>query len=165
MSRAPKRRRQLTTNILPSRRPIDKSLIVVNQVATTTVNVTQLKSTTFPCTVVGLRWSVTSLALAVSGNSNTAWAIIVVRDGESTNAPSLANAAKFYTPEQNVLAFGMFHSRDADAAVGGPLTQTFEGSTKTMRKLNAGDVLQFISFSDRVAACDMNGIIQFFCKS
>ncbi len=144
------------------RRPIDKELKVVNQTVSTSLVTTTLKTTTFPCTVTGLRWS-----FGCRGNTTSQaaifWAIVVVPDGESANAPAISDGADFYTPEQNVLAFGAFRVSDVDAAVGGPAEYNTEGMTKSMRKLKSGDLLQFITIGDAAGALD--GVVQFFCKS
>ncbi len=87
----------------------------------------------------------------------------MVPDGEAANTPGFSDGADFYTPEQNVLAFGMFKLTKAGGGEG--VTRDGEGATKTMRKLKSGDRLQFISFCDQAAAVEIHGIIQFFCKS
>ncbi len=162
MSRPLKRARTSGVRVA---RPIDKELKVVNQTATTTVTATTLKTTTFPGTGVGLRWSVGTQ------NSNTAsdvvlgWAIVVIPDGEAANTPALSDGADFYTPEQNVLAFGMLRLKDYDAGGGGPIGENFEGTTKTMRKLKSGDVLAFITLSSVAAAVQVDGVVQFFFKT
>ena len=145
-------------------RPIDKELIVVAQSATTSLLSTTLKSTTFPCTIVGLRWSFSIRSVIASGDSIVSWAIVTTPDGEAANTPSQSNGADFYTPEQNVMAFGVAQVRDTDAG-SGPVTIMFEGTTKTMRKLKQGDLLQFISISNVASSASINGVIQFFCKS
>jgi len=146
-----------------AQRPIDKELKAVLQAPTTTPGATVLKTTTFPCTVVGLRWSLSAI-----GNTTTAgiiyWAIVVVKDGNTVNSMAVSDAADFYTPEQNVLAFGSGYTTDLDLAAG-PGAVQWEGSTKTMRKLMGGDVLQIISVTDSATAAAFRGVVQFFCKS
>jgi len=162
MSRPLKRAR---TSGVRAARPIDKELKVVNQAATTTVVSTTLKTTTFPGTVVGLRWSMGASNANAGGSPYTAWAIIVIPDGEAANTPALSDGADFYTPEQNVLAFGAFYLQDADSSTG-PAAINWEGSTKTMRKLKSGDVLAFITLSDTAAtSVTVDGVIQFFFKT
>lgn len=145
-------------------RPIDKSLITVSQTATTSVTATTLKTTTFPCTIVGLRWDLSFLSLLTTGNSIVLWFIVVVKDGNSANTPSFTNGADAYTPEQNVLAFGTSRVRDSDVGSGPSIIHNI-GSTKTMRKLKAGDLLQFITLSDVASSQLAIGMVQFFCKS
>ncbi len=165
MSRPLKRRR--VASDAPARRgsrPIDKELKVISQTITTSVVATTLKTTTFPCTIVGLRWSFTQQIAITTGDSDCWWAIIVVRDGRAASTPSTSDGADFYTPEQDVLAFGHGVVRDADVSQG-PGTVSFEGVTKTMRKLMGGDLLQFITISSTAVSANVNGVIQFFCKS
>ncbi len=165
MSRPLKRRRvESAAPVRRGSRPIDKELKVISQTATNSVVATTLKSTTFPCTVVGLRWSFTQQIAIVSGDADLWWAIIVVRDGRAASTPSTSDGADFYTPEQDVLAFGHGVVRESDISQG-PGTRGFEGVTKTMRKLMGGDLLQFITISSTAISCNVNGVIQFFCKS
>lgn len=151
-----------STFVQKQARPIDKELKVVNQVATVTVGSTTLKTTTFPCTVVGLRWSIAANALTAA-ETLIYWAIVIVRDGESANTPATSDGADFYTPEQNVLAFGM--GRTESTAVASDQTVHWEGSTKTMRKMKQGDLLQFITLDSAANGDSIDGIVQFFCKS
>ncbi len=145
-------------------RPIDKELKSVNQTATTSVTTSTLKTTTFPGTVVGLRWVVSAVINVATGNPLFHWAIVVIPDGEAANTPSGSDGADFYTPEQNVLAFGISYVRDSDVAAG-PGIMSIEGSTKTMRKLKQGDVLAFITICDTATGVLVDGVIQFFFKT
>ncbi len=165
MSRPLKRRRvESAAPVRRGSRPIDKELKVVSQTVTTSVVATTLKTTTFPCTIVGLRWSFTLQIAITTGDSDAWWAIIVVRDGRAASTPSTSDGADFYTPEQDVLAFGHMVVRDKDSSQG-PGTINEQGVTKTMRKLMGGDLLQFITISSTAISGNLNGIIQFFCKS
>ncbi len=145
-------------------RPIDKELIVVNQTPTTTVTATTLKTTTFPGTVVGLRWAMSAVNILTTASVLISWAIVVVQDGEAANTPSQSNGSDFYTPEQHVLAFGSMRLADLDGAAGN-ITHNWEGTTKTMRKLKQGDLLQFITIAGSASACNLDGIVQFFFKT
>jgi len=148
--------------IVQAKRPIDKELIVCSQTTTTSVVSTTLKTTTFPCTVVGLRWSL-AFSSVVASESVISWLIIVVKDGNSANTPSQSNGADMYTPEQNVLAFGVVVVGSTGAAT--DQIQHIEGTTKTMRKLKQGDVLQLITLNSDVSGATLQGVVQFFCKS
>lgn len=156
------RRSEPVSSFRAPRRPIDKELKVVNSQVTNSVVTTTLKTTTFPCTVVGLRWDV-MFTNDNAAEAEAGWAVVVVQDGDSANTPALSDGADFYTPEQNVLAFGAM-ALDADGA-GQENTMHFSGSTKTMRKLKQGDVLQFITMGNVAASITYFGIVQFFCKS
>ncbi len=88
---------------------------------------------------------------------------MIVPDGEAVNTPAISDGATFYAPEQNVLAFGIGQMQSN--ASGGDATVMWEGSTKTMRKLKAGDVLAIASIGSDANGALFRGVIQFFCKS
>lgn len=159
------RKRQRTGEAIPrtTKRAIDKELKVVNQVATTAVVSTVLKTTTFPCTVVGLRWDGVIDSITAAASALTSWAIIVVHDGNAPNTPSLSDGGNYYTPEQDVLAFGITRTL-GNTVTAGPRAVQFSGSTKTMRKLKQGDQLMFITFAGTAISTQVDAIIQFFCK-
>ncbi len=145
-------------------RPIDKSLININITnGGATQRTTILKTTTFPCTVVGLRWSLTFFNVLATGGEFFHWVVVVVPDGVAVSPIGTGNAADLYTPEQHVLAFGVI-GLDANEE-GSMLLQNIEGSTKTMRKLKTGDVLMFTVLGVNGTAGIIKGTIQFFCKS
>lgn len=145
-------------------RPIDKSLINVNIAnAGTTQRTTILKTTTFPCTVVGLRWSLVFFNTLVTGGEFFHWVIVVVPDGVAVSPLGTGNANDLYTPEQHVLAYGVIGTDKNEQ--GAFLLENIEGSTKTMRKLKTGDVLMFTVLGVNGAAGIVRGTIQFFCKS
>ncbi len=154
------RKRARLSNVR-GKRPIDKLLKVTAVTVTSTVTSTTLQTTTFPCTVVGLRWSL-SASSAVASIQDVWWAIVVIPDGESANTPAISNAADFYTPEQNVLAFG--HGQMVDNTLQSMALQ-WDGATKTMRKLKGGDVLAIVHISSDANGALFRGIVQFFCKS
>ena len=122
-----------------SRRPTDKELIYISQTFTSSNTVTTMKTATFPCTIVGLRWNFAGIHTFTTGNSIVNWIIVIVRDGTLT-------------------------FMDADAGFGST-TKQVEGQTKTMRKMQQGDLLQFITISSNANAGTINGVVQFFCKS
>lgn len=126
-----------------SSRPIDKSLISIEEAVNGSQTAVTLSTTTFPCTIVGLRWALSSNYTNTTGGGRIHWAIVLVPDGQSASTMATSSGADFYTPEQNVLAFGMGRFPDADANAGN-VVGNWEGSTKTMRKMKAGDLLQFI---------------------
>ncbi len=147
-----------------SKRPIDKDLVgVVITNAGTTQRTTVLKTTTFPCTLTGLRWSFTYVNVLATDTVQGIWVIMVIPDGEAINTISISDGATIIAPEQAVMAYGSLVSGDADLQ--GPITQVIEGSTKTMRKMRGGDVLQFAVILTAGTAGRIRGAIQFFCKS
>ncbi len=146
------------------RRPIDKDLIVVLKTISASQQASTLKTTTFPCTLVGLRWDLSLSTILTTTTSFAVWAIVIVTEGDSANAMSTSDASSFYTPEQNVLTFGISTFPDADVG-NGPNVVNWNGNTKTMRKLKAGDTVQFIVQGSAAAQGSCHGIVQFFCKS
>lgn len=146
------------------RRPIDKQLIGTNLTVSNSNSATTLYTCTFPGTIVGLRWELSALTVITTGQTEMAWVIVVVPDGVSASTPSLSNGADFYTPEQHVLAFGVGAFADVDAGAG-QVQQRWSGSTKTMRKLRAGDVLQLITIGDTANMANFFGVVQFFVKT
>ncbi len=145
-------------------RPIDKKLVYIQQTLSSAAQTsTTLLTATFPCTVVGLRWNFSAVHALATGDGYGAWAIVIVRDGVTASTMSQSNAADFYTPEQDVLAFGVFQLRDSDVG-SGPSIYDISGSTKTMRKLMGGDTLQLLGISGTVNAQSIRGVVQYFCK-
>ena len=88
----------------------------------------------------------------------------MVPEGTAISGISQTNAATMYNPEQNVLAFGVCQVGDIDGSTG-PRIHQFEGSTKTMRKLKAGDLLQLGTISNIVSGAALKGVVQFFVKT
>lgn len=86
------------------------------------------------------------------------WALILVKDGNIVSTMSTSDAASFYEPEQNVLAFGVSDIGVLDQV-------TWNDKTKTMRKVMAGDQVQLIAISDSAANTRLKGVVQFFCKT
>ncbi len=161
MSRSRKRRRGMFGVInVPNRRPIDKELKFISKSGlTSTQTGSVLKTTTFPCTVLGIRWDLSVTQDGGTGDASGAWAIIVVHDGDAANSISFTDGADFYTPEQDVLAFGAWNINSNYTNRG------FQGATKTMRKLQQGDQLQWICLGVVTNTSAIRGIIQFFCKT
>jgi len=143
-----------------SRRPVDKQLTAVNKDATAGAQVTTtLITVTFPCTIVGLRWDLNFFQDAGTGTAIGAWAIVVLRDGVTQPTIAISDAAQFYNPEQDVMAFGMF------AIDNNTETSQFIGTTKTMRKMMGGDKLVFIDLGIATNTHGLRGVVQFFCKT
>ncbi len=164
MSRRNFRRFRPNVNLVRgSRRPTDKELIYVSQTATTANTLTTLKTATFPCTVVGLRWDMAIRCIISTASATVNWIIVLVHDGNAANTISQSNGADMYTPENDVMAFGTADVNDNDAV--GPISVHVQGQTKTMRKMQQGDVLQFITISTVANAATVRGVVQFFCKS
>jgi len=159
-----KRTRRVVPRRTGARRAVDKELKVVTLVDVgTTQRSTTLKTTTFPCTIAGLRWHIAFQNKNAGASEFIYWAIVVVHDGQAVSAPSTSNAADFYTPEQNVLAFGIISADDFDS--GGKITTMVEGQSKTMRKLRQGDQVIFTTLGITGTAGELRAVVQFFCKT
>ncbi len=143
-----------------TKRPIDKQLKTVFHSATdATQEEVVLFTATFPCTVVGLRWSINQTQDGGTGKMQAWWAIVIVRDGESAGTLGTAVGDDTYTPEQNCLVFG------ASLINNNTDTSRNVGSTKTMRKFMGGDRLIFIVRGIATETTMSQGVIQFFCKT
>lgn len=156
-----------TGRAVPVGRPsrVDKRLIgIVKSPLGTTQLATVLITATFPCTITGIRWDLDFLNILTTGSPSFNWAIVRVKDGVTVSVMAVSDAGTFYSPEQELIAFGIAHVADGDGTVG-PMIKHFSGSTKSMRKLMGGDTLQFICDADSAAAVNVKGIIQFFCRT
>ena len=141
-------------------RPIDKRLVFIGlNAVNATQQATNLLVTTFPGTIVGLRWTFAADQDGGSGSAIYSWAIVVIRDGNNATIMGASNGADFYTPEQDVLAFG--HGINNNNLH----QQVFDGSTKTMRKMLGGDVMAFIVRGVATNTTCISGIVQFFLKT
>jgi len=157
-----KRRRGAGGFRVSAPRPIDKRIISINKTGVNaTKQTTKIITATTACTMTGLRWNFFIVGDAgTQGNPHDySWAIVFHPDGENANNPDLADAATFYAPEQNVLAWGV-GSSNSDAAAGAAdlMDMHWSGTTKTMRKLRIGDEISFLVEGIATA-------VQLFCKS
>jgi len=159
--RGVKRQRTGVSSFVTPKRPIDKKLINVSHITTVATQDTVLTTATFPCTITGLRWEISTIGGA-AGLSNTRWAIVIVRDGVTHGNIASSDASDFYTPEQDVMAFGSAFIQDTD--LNGQSVHHWGGTTKSMRKLMGGDQIVFLS-SGSVAVGAVAGVVQLFCKS
>ena len=152
------KRQRTGTGFRTVKRPIDKSLIVVshNTTAATQVNTTLL-TVTFPCTIVGIRWSMVMFGATTTFGKH-AWAVQLIKDGNSTPALVLTDAGKLIAPEQNVLAMGVGVSSST-------ASRSYEGKTSTMRKLLVGDIVKFSILGEATQTTNTRGAFLFFCKS
>ena len=152
-------------------RPISKTLLFFHAPILGSTSTSTLFTSTFPCTITGLRWELSTPAHVAIGvaDAYVNWAIVLVKQGNTAAVlptgpqPSPIN---LYVPEQNVLATG---SGTLTPAGTGEFGTFWNGQTKTMRKVQAGDRLQLVfalgtsdpSLDDNV----FGGSVQFFCKA
>lgn len=146
-----------------ARRPINKSIKGILQTVSTTQVATSLITSTFPCTVVGIRWEIIAHNRSAAEGNSFIWAIVLVKEGTAADTLSIANGATVYNPEQNVLTWGIAIT-PPNGGGEGPISATWSGDTKTMRKLQGGDEIHFISLSESDGH-DVKGVVQFFCKT
>lgn len=160
----PKYQRSRRTVVQTStKRPVDKKLITVGQALTASQINNTIYTATFPGTVTGLRWDIAISSENTDGATSQKcyWVIARVKDGIAAGNMSVSPAgSNLYTPEQEVLAFGV-HNLGINT---GDNSDRLSGSTKTMRKLMGGDKLVFsILGGNTNMVCE--GVIQFFIKS
>lgn len=159
-----KRQRVSTTGAYRTKRPIDKSLVAISKTVNTTQSETTLVTATFPCTITGLRWEVSAVNTYATASNSLYWAIVLMKDGEAAQTIATSDGSSLYQPEQNVLVWGVDFLAEDSATVGQPRRGRFEGSSKTMRKLMAGDQLKLIMLAG-AASVGLRGCVQFFCKT
>ncbi len=158
------RKRARTSNVVrAARRPIDKNLVCVNKsaIGASQVSTTIRAAVTFPSTLTGLRWSLNVFNNAGTAETQCFWAIAVVPQGTTASTLAFSDAATLYSPEKNVLTFGMHSSLTSVGAQG----HMFEGSTKTMRKLQVGDTVVFIAIAEATNTWSALGVVQYFLKT
>ncbi len=162
------KRRRTTGGFRVAVRPVDKAITAVSLTGvSTTQQQTVLVSAATACTVLGIRWS-----FFVEGDGGTStlphdyrWAIILLKEGQTADNMGQTNAAHFYDPEQNVLAWGFGTSRtDSDEInfLGAP--DHWESKSKSMRKLMIGDRIAFIVRGTATQTVRVLGAVQMFCK-
>ena len=161
-------KRRRVSSEFSAKRPIDKALTAISlDDITATQKSTVLLAPVSACTALGIRWS-----LFVQGDAGTVgvphdfrWAIIRLADGFTANTINGTDAGSFYDPEQDVLAFGVGTSFTSATANVGHDTPTWNGSTKSMRKLLVGDRIIFICKGEATNTVKVRGVIQLFCKA
>lgn len=156
-------KRARTSGYTAAKRAIDKRIKTINVATTNSTSNTVLQTITFPRTIAGLRWS---LAYRQTGTASADcwWAIVISHDGINPGSLSTTDADDLYTPEQNVMAFGIFTS-PGTGSTAGSITEQAGGSTKAMRKMKAGDTFHFITLSNSASSGTVKGAIQWFTKS
>ncbi len=150
-------------------RPIDKDLIFIelNDVNATQQR-TELFAATTACTILGIRWSlfVEGDAGSVGLDHDFEWIIVKRNDGEGNeNNMNRTNAASFYQPEQDVLAFYVGTSHASASATTGLSVESLQGTTKTMRKMKVGDRIIFSIRGMATETVRIRGVVQLFCKT
>ena len=152
-------KRQRTVTYSSAKRPIDKVMTIVAQSGVDSTDVTTTVYTcTYPCTMTGLRWN---LAFAQSAGTvwcHFVWAIIYLREGETIDGLSFGDGLTFYKPESSVLTYGY------NTIFNHTQTKLMEGTTKTMRKMQVGDSIQFLMRGITTETSEVRGCVQLFVK-
>lgn len=159
-------KRQRSGSVIVARartRPIQKELVVINNTATTSTTTAVMTTFAQAGTVVGLRWSISDLS-AINTSTQVAWCIMVLRESVANPVMSLGSGADLVNPVQDVLAFGVGHTA-ATLGNAGPMVHNWEGSTKTMRKVQGGDKLVFLQISNGVSSDNFLAAVQYFIKT
>ncbi len=152
-------KRQRTVTTRAAKRPIDKVMTIVNQAGVDSTDVTTTITTcTYPCTITGLRWGLSFNQFGGSATCHYVWAIIYLREGETIDGLSFADGLTFYKPESSVLVWGYGAMRNLQT------TNYAEGTTKTMRKMQLGDSVQFIMRGITTEESEVRGCVQLFLK-
>jgi len=148
---------------MSSSRPIDKQIINFNDTATSSgeSNILYTQPASSAGTLTGLRWDMGVLAQGAAATV-LRWALVIVREGESSLALNSTNLGKLYPRAENVLAFGVKNFAGSTLA-NGAIEYQFTGSTKTMRKLKAGDTLVIVTRAFNTDVI-LQGGFQFFIK-
>ena len=140
-----------------ARHVYDKHVISVTQALSTSQVATNLFTVVVPGTFVGLRW----LIMVEGANAGTgAWALIQVRDTVTASTMVVTDGGQFYSPEQDLLAFGRFGTTGGAEAI--PISENKSGAT---RKMHVGDHVQFIAIGDVASQGTIKATIQFFIQS
>ncbi len=164
MSRVIKRARTNGDDVVfvQASRNVQKEVISVQKAGIGASGVgTTIFTATVPGTMQGLRWSVSSVQDAGSANTTLRWAIVLVKSGDSANTMSGTDGATFYSPEGHLLTFGTQIQSRVDINT----TNASTGSTKTMRKMMAGDFIEMIMVGSATNTWSVSATVQLFFKS
>ena len=173
MSGAGNRRR--LTEVAPlqrqfkTKRPVNKSIVSVRKAAQPgdTTGQTVILAASSPCTVTGFRWEINACNSSTVLQQDIAWALVIVKAGNTPNAFGTSDGANLYTPEQNVIAWGATTlAQPLPAADAYYISEKgYMGETKTQRKLMAGDsVYMLVRNAGAGGFCDWTGCVQLVCR-
>ncbi len=161
------RKRARTFHTGGAKRPIQKTWVsVVQATIGTTAQITNLGIVTVPVTIVSWRWHFNYRG--DGGTSATERTLVIgcylSREGTQLSPDiDLTDGATFAVPEENVIFARAITFNEADIEAG--QAHTYEGFTKTMRKLKAGDRVNiFVVCSSATQTCQVNGEILLFAK-
>ena len=148
-----------------AKRPVEKSLVVINATVGTAVAANTVSLTTSGSVgAVGNAMTYSGGHIQISYFPTTAatvivgFALIVLRQGTTVNSPTLTSAQTFYAPEQDVLwsHYAVLPSNTASAAT---TVVVPTAKIKTMRKLKLGDAVVFVAISSALASVTYSAIV------
>lgn len=119
-----------------------------------------MTSQTYPCTIAGLRWDI-SINNRDTNPAEVMWCIIAAREGTDPTTKLTGNwSMASIKPEQNVIAWGsgIIEPNQKPTSL-----RIWEGSTKSMRKMQIGDKLLLI-IGKTNGMGDHNGHFQYSCN-
>jgi len=149
--------------VVGKKRTLNKEIICVTGTAiAATQNNTTLLTCTFPGTIVGLRWDFNIYCSADTGINTVSWMIHKVKSGVTTPTISQTGGSSLIGNEEAVMAWGGTVTV-GDTAANGDSGRQWQSETKTMRKLQGGDILVFSCLGS--ASIAFHGYIQFFMKT
>ena len=152
-----------------AKRPVEKSIITATGILGASVT-----AQTVSLTGTGAAGPVSS-AMTYSGgniqvtywNNTTAvtlvgFALIILRQGTTVNAPALTGSSTFYAPEQDVLWswYAIMPPNNISPAT----TQVAVGKIKSMRKLKLGDAIVFVGIGSAATSVQYSALITSFFK-
>lgn len=161
MSVLGKRRRGNNGNVIRApRRAVEKVIQAGNLAGIdTTQSTVDLYTVTQPGTLAGLRWSIAAIGTQSGASSYGAWAIVLRRNGVAASQISITDGDA-YKPEQHHLVGGIY------ATTQGGQPPIMEGMTKTMRKLQRGDIITLLGRGDHATnTTSLRAQVQFFLKT
>jgi len=171
MARRMRRGRRRVVNI-QSKRPIDKGLIMGHLDLTGAMQGSRIilpvggTGVSFPGTVTGIRWAISYFTNGATTQSVCNWIIVKCREGTTPNNINNGGAIQnLYIPESDVISWGQLNSNAQGAGTLDMCPWVDSGTTKSMRKLQAGDALHFVAQDNITTASQVFFTIQFFYKT
>ena len=141
-----------------AKRPVDKLIRFYSQNMDNSQDNVVLFTATFPCTLMGLRVTLSPEAIVASAGYG-AFVVAVVQDGTSPGTIDLTNGNSLYEPEQNVLTCGPVNTWMGSSTGSG---WVYEEVVKTKRKMKVGDALVLSTLGTSATATPLRATITFF---
>ncbi len=136
---------------------------VINKESVGTQVSTTVLTTTFPCTLSAVKYSIGVFNNAAASSRVFRWALVFVADGNSANTISFVDAADFYTPEQHIIAFGSANLSETGGD--GAPTAHWNRSLSTRVNMRTGDLILFLCAAESGTDLFVDGTVQLLCKT